>query len=81
MDAKLINVIVLFFALCKKVLSSKEHVSHAEVKDTVTPIIQLGVDYATAKLTESQLSDKIADKVVAVSENRLDDETKEKLSK
>lgn len=81
MDAKLINVIVLFFALCKKVFSSKEHVSHSEVKDTVAPIIQLGVEYATSKLNESQLSDKIASKVVMVSESRLDDETKEKLNK
>lgn len=81
MDAKLINVIVLSFTLCKKVFSSREHVSHEEVKDAVIPIIQLGVEYATSKLNESQLSDNIANKVVMISESRLDDETKEKLNK
>lgn len=80
MDAKLINAIVLFFSLSKKVLSAKDHVSHTEVKETVTPIIQLGVDYITTKLTESQISDKIAEKVVVISENRLNEETKEKLN-
>lgn len=80
MDAKLITVIVSLFTLFKKVFSTREHVSHTEVKDVITPVIQLGVDYATTKLTESNVADKLAEKVVNLSANRLGEEEKAKIA-